>query len=104
MDAEKIRDLPPGTELLIRVTKHCNYVNGVGVAVNDGVAFHFVISPDNVEGIAPPKPEPIKVGDIVVSKLGSHLRYKVLGIHDKYVWLEIEEDVATHFLQDYKKA
>ena len=115
MDAEKLRDLLPGTELLIRVTKDCNYVSGVGVAVsrlNEGVAFHFVISPDNVEGVAPPKPEPIKVGDIVVSKLGGHLQYKVLGLHDKYVWLEVvrgidgfyEEDVATHYLKDFKKA
>lgn len=117
MDAKKLRDLPVGTELLVRGRKIRAYTNGSislelerhgGGSEGDSITVY----PSEVECIAPPKPEPIKVGDTVVSKMGGHLFHQVLGIHEKFVWLkpiretgqQFDEGVSTHYLEDFEKA
>ena len=109
MDMKELKDLPDDTELLIRVRLFAKQEHSIRVMM-DG--YPLTVYPSCVDCVAPPRPEPIKVGDIVVSKLGGHLLYEVLGIHNEFVWLKVvrginapfEEDVCTHYLKDYRKA
>ncbi len=117
MDAKELRDLPVGTELLVRGRKIRGYTNGsISLELErhggGGDGDSITVYPSEVECVAPPKPEPIRVGDTVVSKIGGHRFYQVLGIHDEFVWLKtirgmdqhFVDDVSTHYLIDYKRA
>ena len=85
MDAKEI---PNGTDVLIRLTKTGDC--GISYFSARKGMDSYSIPNDAIECIAPPKPEPIKVGDVVqwTTPNGLHeIRYKVLGVMDRFLWV-----------------
>lgn len=103
MTPTEIAALPKGTEVFVRYKLNGRIDRDGFVPVLNVNGFGLHVTYAGIECVAPPKPVPVKVGDLVTWGSGS-VNFTILATSETEAWLQGTAYTTTHTLSDLRPA